>query len=97
MDVLERKYTVKSGYQLLLLEYSSPSSVPINAVVDYSRFYSDLWSVDLSAKVKVAMGKICNNYLPTFANLQWRKLNVDNCCLFYKSAAESVEHVNVGL
>ncbi|KAL4377363.1 hypothetical protein GQ457_02G029210 [Hibiscus cannabinus] len=73
-----RKYTVKSGCQLLRLEYSNPLSVLVNAAVDYSRFYSDLWSFDLPAKVKVAMWKICNNYLPTFANLQLRKLNVDN-------------------
>ncbi|KAK8640990.1 hypothetical protein V6N13_008741 [Hibiscus sabdariffa] len=87
------KYTVKSGYQLLRLAYSNPLSGPVNSAVDYSRFYSDLWSVVLPAKVKVAMWKICNNYLPTFANLQLRKLNVDNCCLFCKSAAESVEHI----
>ncbi|KAK9012698.1 hypothetical protein V6N11_040737 [Hibiscus sabdariffa] len=87
------KYTVKSGYQLLRLAYSNPLSGPVNSVVDYSRFYSDLWSVVLPAKVKVAMWKICNNYLPTFVNMQLRKLNVDNCCLFCKSAAESVEHI----
>ncbi|KAK8612565.1 hypothetical protein V6N13_092677 [Hibiscus sabdariffa] len=45
------------------------------------------------AKVKITMWKVINNFMPTFANLQSRRLNVNNSCAFCLSASESIDHI----
>ncbi|KAK8559306.1 hypothetical protein V6N12_042585 [Hibiscus sabdariffa] len=57
------------------------------------RFYAGMWGSSLPAKVKITMWRIMNNYLPTYANLQARRLNVINCCPLCKREAENIEHI----
>ncbi|KAK8972359.1 hypothetical protein V6N11_034252 [Hibiscus sabdariffa] len=45
------------------------------------------------AKVKITMWKVINNFMPTFANLQSRRLNVNNSWAFCLSASESIDHI----
>ncbi|KAK8668955.1 hypothetical protein V6N13_106399 [Hibiscus sabdariffa] len=39
------------------------------------------------------MWRIANNYMPTFANLQGKRLNVNNVCPICHSSSETVEHL----
>ncbi|KAL4273552.1 hypothetical protein GQ457_13G010920 [Hibiscus cannabinus] len=52
-----------------------------------------MWATNVSAKVKVIMWSIVNNLLPTFHNLQMRRLPMNNVCPFCESHDEPVEHL----
>ncbi|KAK9039028.1 hypothetical protein V6N11_023867 [Hibiscus sabdariffa] len=39
------------------------------------------------------MWRIINNFVPTYANLQFRRLNVNNVCNFCLLSTETVEHI----
>ncbi|KAK8542594.1 hypothetical protein V6N13_136842 [Hibiscus sabdariffa] len=86
-------YTVKSGYRLLRGDvpsvYGMNSPTPSSTLL---QFYSEMWAVKLPAKVKITMWKVINNFMTTFANLQFRRLNVINNCVFYHSASETIGH-----
>ncbi|KAK8656947.1 hypothetical protein V6N13_098881 [Hibiscus sabdariffa] len=86
-------YNVKSGYRLLQEEVQSDSGTHVGAKLLISRFYAGMWGSSLPAKVKITMWRIMNNYLPTYANLQARRLNVINCCPLCKREAENIEHI----
>ncbi|KAK8545753.1 hypothetical protein V6N12_026575 [Hibiscus sabdariffa] len=79
-------YTVKSGYRLL--QNASRAMVP-----HISAFFSDVWSVELPPKVRITMWRIANNFLPTYDNLQRRRLVVINICPFCDSPGETVVHL----
>ncbi|KAK8568493.1 hypothetical protein V6N12_007042 [Hibiscus sabdariffa] len=80
-------YSVKSGYRLLRAD--SPDDQTNLA----GRLYNQMWAVNLSPKVKITMWRIANNYMPTFANLQGKRLNVNNVCPICHSSSETVEHL----
>ncbi|KAK8510516.1 hypothetical protein V6N12_055447 [Hibiscus sabdariffa] len=82
--------TSKSGYRLLLDEHDTGSAVISDSL---SRFYNMLWSTNLPAKILVTMWWVVSNFLPTFANLQLRQLNVRNICPLCQHLNESVEHL----
>ncbi|KAL4387252.1 hypothetical protein GQ457_09G002290 [Hibiscus cannabinus] len=87
-------YTVKSGYRLL--HEDVPMVIGLNSStisLTLSKFYFEMWVVNLPAKVKITMWKVINNSLPTLANLQTRRLNVINSCVFCHAASESVVHI----
>ncbi|KAK8532151.1 hypothetical protein V6N12_053597 [Hibiscus sabdariffa] len=56
-------------------------------------FFSNLWSLTLPPKVKITFWKFAKNFLPTFANLSYRRLNVELECTLCRSGTESVEHL----
>ncbi|KAK8692176.1 hypothetical protein V6N13_075651 [Hibiscus sabdariffa] len=86
-------YSPKSGYKLLLEMSSSqhPINVEPNAAIMLS-FYKSLWELNLPAKCKIFFWRLMHNFLPTFNNLQLRRLQVRNTCRFCEAAAESVTH-----
>ncbi|KAL4361897.1 hypothetical protein GQ457_04G006420 [Hibiscus cannabinus] len=86
-------YNVKSGYKLLLKERQSDYGMYVAAPLSISRFFSSMWGVSLPAKVKINMWRVMNNFLSTYANLQARRLNVNNCCPLCGSEAENVQHI----
>ncbi|KAL4310628.1 hypothetical protein GQ457_01G034890 [Hibiscus cannabinus] len=86
-------YSVKSGYKLLQKEGQSGSGSYVGVPLQISRFYSSMWGVSLPFKVKINMWRVMNNFLPTFANLQTRRLSVNVCCPLCKSEAESTHHL----
>ncbi|KAL4362884.1 hypothetical protein GQ457_04G002440 [Hibiscus cannabinus] len=86
-------YSVKSGYKLLQKEGQSGSGSYVGVPLQISRFYSSMWGVSLPSKVKINMWRVMNNFLPTFANLQTRRLSVNVCCPLCKSEAESTHHL----
>ncbi|KAL4333615.1 hypothetical protein GQ457_07G012700 [Hibiscus cannabinus] len=87
-------YSMKSGYQLLrddLLSLTGLNSHSLSTI--FSKFYSEMCDVNIPSKIKINMWRIANNFLPTFENLQSRRLNVINTFPFCLSSSESVEHV----
>ncbi|KAK8578674.1 hypothetical protein V6N12_069020 [Hibiscus sabdariffa] len=85
-----RAYTTKSGYHLLLDEHDIGSAVISDSL---SCFYNMLWSTNLPAKILITMWWVVNNFIPTFANLQLRQLNVRNICPVCQHLNECVEHL----
>ncbi|KAK9018497.1 hypothetical protein V6N11_001471 [Hibiscus sabdariffa] len=80
-------YSVKSGYRLLRAEQARTLSAEL------SSFFTEMWATNVPAKVKITMWRIVNNFLPTFHNLQMRRLPVSHVCRFYQSHGETVEHL----
>ncbi|KAK9020495.1 hypothetical protein V6N11_010518 [Hibiscus sabdariffa] len=80
-------YSAKSGYRVLCAEQASTQ------VDGSSAFFSTLWVINVPAKVKITMWRIVNNFIPTFHNLQIRRMQVTNVCPFCQSAGETVEHL----
>ncbi|KAL4385770.1 hypothetical protein GQ457_15G007970 [Hibiscus cannabinus] len=80
-------YSVKSGYRVLCAEQVSTQ------VDGSSAFFSALWVINVPAKVKITMWRIVNNFIPTFQNMQIRRMQMTNVCPFCQSAGETVEHL----
>ncbi|KAK8984388.1 hypothetical protein V6N11_029703 [Hibiscus sabdariffa] len=80
-------FSAKSGYRLLRAEQARTLSTKL------SSFFTDMWATNVPAKVKITMWRIVNNFLPTFHNLQLRRLPVNNVCPFCQSHGETVEHL----
>ncbi|KAL4354441.1 hypothetical protein GQ457_06G018800 [Hibiscus cannabinus] len=87
-------YSVKSGYKLLRTDHEDEYMQNSNPhTVTLSNFYARVWAVNLPSKIRITMWRIINNFVPTFANLQRRRLNVINSCPFCHSSGESIEHL----
>ncbi|KAK8497416.1 hypothetical protein V6N13_000206 [Hibiscus sabdariffa] len=87
-------YTVKSGYRLIRGDLSSSTSTNSSShSMIMSRFYNEMWAVNLPSKIKINMWRIANNFLPTFENLQIRRLDVSNICPLCLTSSESIEHL----
>ncbi|KAL4379005.1 hypothetical protein GQ457_02G014010 [Hibiscus cannabinus] len=87
-------YTVKSGYRLIWGDLSSSTGTNSSSHNMFmSRFYNEMWAVNLPSKIKINMWQITNNFLPTFENLQIRRLDVSNICLLCRASCESIEHL----
>ncbi|KAK8606864.1 hypothetical protein V6N13_052617 [Hibiscus sabdariffa] len=56
-------------------------------------FYIKLWGLNLPAKCKIFFWRLLNNFLPTFANLQYKRVQVRNTCPLCEFAAESTDHL----
>ncbi|KAK8499586.1 hypothetical protein V6N11_025530 [Hibiscus sabdariffa] len=87
-------YSVKSGYKLLRDDLSVIAGVtgsPYSSMV--LRFFNEMWSVNLPAKVKINMWKVANSFLPTYSALQNRSLHVNNVCPFCRYSGETVAHI----
>ncbi|KAK8503471.1 hypothetical protein V6N12_066160 [Hibiscus sabdariffa] len=57
----------------------------------FHSFYSKLWGLNPPAKCKIFFWRLLNNFLPTFANLQYKRVQVRNTCPLCESAAESTD------
>ncbi|KAK8546682.1 hypothetical protein V6N12_027456 [Hibiscus sabdariffa] len=88
------RYSVKSGYKLLRTDQDDEYMQNSNPhMVTLSNFYARVWVVNLPSKIRITMWRIINNFVPTFANMQRRRLNVINSCPFCHSSGESIEHL----
>ncbi|KAL4310599.1 hypothetical protein GQ457_01G027790 [Hibiscus cannabinus] len=86
-------YSPKSGYRVLLemsLQQHPINHEPIASLK--SSFYQSLWALNLPTKCKIFIWRLMHNFLPTFTNLQQRKLHVRNTCHFCESAADTPAH-----
>ncbi|KAK8977353.1 hypothetical protein V6N11_030672 [Hibiscus sabdariffa] len=80
-------YSAKSGYRVLCAEQADTQHG------DFSAFFTTLWDINVPAKFKITMWRIVNNFIPTFQNLQIRRLQVTNVCPFFQSVSETIEHL----
>ncbi|KAK8657530.1 hypothetical protein V6N13_035761 [Hibiscus sabdariffa] len=63
-------YSVKSGYRLLRGDLPAAANVSVHAYSSLvTRFFNEMWSVNLPAKVKINMWRIANSFVPNFATL----------------------------
>ncbi|KAK9030526.1 hypothetical protein V6N11_031951 [Hibiscus sabdariffa] len=58
-----------------------------------SRFYKQLWAVNLPPKLKITMWRVANKFIPTFASLRSKRLNVNDVCPLCQSSSETLEHL----
>ncbi|KAK8626276.1 hypothetical protein V6N13_133927 [Hibiscus sabdariffa] len=59
----------------------------------FHSLYSKLWGLNPPVKCKIFFWRLLNNFLPTFANLQYKRVQVRNTCPLCESAAESTDHL----
>ena len=59
----------------------------------YTKFYKQLWSLNLPSKVNATIWRLSWNYLPTKVNLQHRKLAANTSCPQCGQRAETMNHV----
>ncbi|KAA3462679.1 reverse transcriptase [Gossypium australe] len=83
------EFSVKSAYKLL--QSFDPRAYAVQNV--YKEFYRKLWNIELPTKVKIIAWKASWNYLPTRANLFYKKLIADASCPCCGLAAETVDHL----
>ncbi|KAK8694292.1 hypothetical protein V6N13_071846 [Hibiscus sabdariffa] len=79
-------YSVRSGYRVL-------QNLQHNSSPPFLEFYKVMWNLSSPSKIKITLWRVASNFLPTFDNLQHRRLNVRNVCPFCQSYEETVEHL----
>ncbi|TYG76426.1 hypothetical protein ES288_D03G113500v1 [Gossypium darwinii] len=67
------EYTAKNRYKWLLTEDTTTRDATLSQTTLYN-FYNRLWNLQLTSKIKFTLWKVINNYIPTFNNLQARRL-----------------------
>ncbi|KAH1106865.1 hypothetical protein J1N35_010633 [Gossypium stocksii] len=83
------EYSIRSAYKLL--QISDPRAYALQT--DYRDFYRKLWLLDLPPKIKVTISKISWNYLPTRANMVYRKLVNSFACPRCSEGVETMDHL----
>ncbi|KAK9001261.1 hypothetical protein V6N11_083049 [Hibiscus sabdariffa] len=75
-------YTVSSGYNFLIRSSHEQHEVlDQHNVNNKTPFYGSLWSLKVPPKVKITFWRFVNNFIPTFANLNSRRLHVEATCV----------------
>lgn len=60
--------------------------------ITIKKFYKTLWSIDLTGKIKNTIWKMSWNCLPTYANLQHKKILQNALCPRCNNEVESITH-----
>lgn len=60
---------------------------------DLKSFCKKLWNLNLTTKQKITVWKISWNFLPTLANLHYKRLGLNTMCLRCGGDVERIEHV----
>ncbi|KAK8978599.1 hypothetical protein V6N11_055586 [Hibiscus sabdariffa] len=88
------QYTPKSGYRLLREEASMVyRGIDIHDSSTFSELFNTLWNLNIPSKCKIFLWRLFHNFIPNYTNLQLRRLQVWNACLFCEAAVESTEHL----
>ncbi|KAL5800553.1 hypothetical protein ACOSQ4_033437 [Xanthoceras sorbifolium] len=82
-------YSVKSGYWVAM---SHKHCFPSCSVTSGSSVWQLLWGVKLPSKIKIFLWRGLNNWLPSFATLRNRHIEVMALCPCCKTDAESILH-----
>lgn len=68
-------FTVRSAYKLLQIGSRLPTDNTSHA---YSRhFYKKLWNLQIPPKIKTTIWRFSWNFIPTFVNLNYRRIAVN--------------------
>lgn len=88
------KYTIRSGYKMLLRGYLRTDDDCYNNISQTTRLlYKHLWGTKVPKKMKIKCWCYINNFLPTKVNLYQRRLRFDCMCPHYGSSPETILHV----
>ncbi|KAK8673098.1 hypothetical protein V6N13_111454 [Hibiscus sabdariffa] len=87
-------YSPKSGYRLLSESAIHHQSLSLEAYSSlFYSFFSSLWELQVPAKCKIFMWRLMHNFIPTFANLCFRKLAVRNLCPLCELHVDTTAHM----
>lgn len=84
------EFTVRSAYRLLLENATTKYGLQPNTI--QTNFYKKLWSLMLSAKLKIAFWRFIRNFIPNFCNLHIKKISESNLCPRCSSKVETTTH-----
>ncbi|MBA0550910.1 hypothetical protein Golob_021819, partial [Gossypium lobatum] len=86
-----REFTIRSSYKLLQdIEIDSRAYTLQN---ETRNFYKNLWILNLPSKIKITIWQLAWNYIPTWVNLHYRRLQSQTTCSGCGSAAETTNHI----
>ncbi|KAK8654528.1 hypothetical protein V6N13_128491 [Hibiscus sabdariffa] len=86
-------YTPKSGYKLLMeMTIDQHISDLWTRSSLFFSFFRALWGLSMPAKCKIFNWRLMHNYIPAYANLQQRTLQVRNTCPLCENAADTTSH-----
>ncbi|MFQ6665590.1 hypothetical protein Gotur_032280 [Gossypium turneri] len=88
---LSGDFTVRSAYKLLQDASLDPSNYLLQA--DTKDFYRKLWNLQLPTKILIFIWRISWNYIPSLANLRYKRVTTIVRCLQGCSAEEDSFHV----
>lgn len=86
------EFTVRRGYKLLTDTLTSSSAL-MKYKKEMKSFYKKLWSLNLPKKQKITTWKVSWDFLPTLANLKYRRLQVCLVCPICGVGVETSTHV----
>lgn len=69
------EFLVHSAYKILQSNHMVPSAYALQKL-----FYRHLWGLDLPNKIKIIIWRISWSYLPTFVNLNYRRISNTKVC-----------------
>lgn len=85
------EFVGRSTYKILQTGHMAPI---LNDIQTASRnFYKQLWSLAIPSKIKMIIWCILENYIPTLANLHYRRLVASMTCPRCAIDAENTHHV----
>ncbi|PPD98816.1 hypothetical protein GOBAR_DD04153 [Gossypium barbadense] len=85
------EFTVRSAYKLLHGIEFNPRAYTLQN--ECRKFYKELWLLNLPTKLKITVWRISWNYLPTWVNLQHRRLLNNTACSWCGRAVETTNHI----
>lgn len=85
------EFSVCSSYKLLQEGTIHPSL--INLKIDSKATYMKLWNLKLPTKIRITIWRIVNGLIPTFLNLNTRRLVTNVGCTCCSHDLESLVHV----
>lgn len=88
----KRELTVRSAYHVVN-EWIQPSNNgPLSSfhANSYFKLWHRVWDANVAPKVKVCIWRLCNNFVPTIANLARRHIDTNTCSVMCNSYSETV-------
>ncbi|KAH1047395.1 hypothetical protein J1N35_038179 [Gossypium stocksii] len=87
-------YTVKSGDKLLLREkLQTLGAYPTYLTKAIAMFHTEIWAFQIPRKIKIALWKMYNDFLPTFGHLNKRNMHIINIFPLCQKEGETVDHL----
>ncbi|KAK4417134.1 hypothetical protein Salat_2538900 [Sesamum alatum] len=92
---LKRK--VRSAYRAIMevgdLSIASSSVVRPTIVDGWVQFWRRFWSVPVPPRVRLQVWRFCHDAVPTLANLQRRRPEIDQVCVHCGANVDSAKHI----
>lgn len=87
-------YIMKSDYKLLVQGKSDFQQALSNPMAFSEKdFFSELWALQFSEKIKITMWKFYNNFMSAYSNLNKRHISSYTLCPLYHTDQEFVDQL----